>query len=107
MADIKVDKKIWDLLSKTTQASISKRLLDTNVIKAADTIVAADDVQTHIDQFQAFRDCGYACDQEATATFAACMQSPGMDADTCRGIAQATFFSCMEHCREEDEDDNS
>ena len=106
MTDIKIDKKIWDQLSSAKQASVTKRLIDNNVIKSDDTIIATSDEESHLDTFQAFRDCGYECDQEATATFAACMKSPGTDPDTCRRIAQATFFSCMENCVEDDDDDD-
>ena len=106
MADIKVDKKTWDQLSGFTQASISKRLIDSNVIKTTDTIVGADDVEPSLGPFQAFRDCGSTCDQEAAATFMACMQSPGADADRCREIASNTFFACKESCDEDEDDDD-
>jgi len=108
MSDIKIDKSVWKLLSSTTQAAITKRLVDNNIIGADDVIVAdeeATDVKApQLSAFQAFRDCGSSCDQEATATFVACMQSPGTNQKLCGKIAQATFFECMENCVDDDDE---
>lgn len=108
MSDIKINQSVWKFLSTATQDAITKRLVANNIIGAGDVIVADEEATDanapQLGAFQAFRDCGSSCDQEATAIFVACMQSPGTDEKLCGKIAQATFFDCMENCVDDDDD---
>lgn len=112
MADIKINKKLWDAVSDQNKKSITDHLVDHEVIKPTDKIVADENTPVPSPDTQVFGAtigdvttfglipgwiCKAACDAAAAAAVAACTATgPGLAA--CLALIAAAREACRNGC---------
>lgn len=112
MADIKVNKKLWDAVSDQNKKSITDHLVDHEVLKQGDQIVPDENTPVPAPETQIYGAtigdvttfglipgwvCKAACDAAAAAAVAACTAS-GPALAACLAVIAAGREACRNGC---------
>jgi len=97
MAEIKIDKQIWNDFTQDAQNKAIRFLKHKGILGEHDTIVEVEGLgAAPLDQ----QDCIDECIPAANAAFVACMQVPDADEKVCFEVRAEAFYACMADCQD-------
>ena len=98
MAEIKVNKSVWDNFGEDAQHKAVKFLKRKGILNPDDTVVGAEDAGAPMELLDTVENCIDGCVPASNAAFVACKQNGGSD-DECFEARAEAFYECMADCQ--------